>query len=299
MKKQGKPEHLPVKIYYEDTDAGGVVYHANYLRYMERARSEWLAQIGYEHRELAEKANAAFVVSSLDIRYKVPARLDDRLEVRTTPTRMGPVRIVFEQEVVFPETGVVAAAATVEVACVDPGSGRVTRMPPDLTSTVAALFPELVKPRVAATPSTRPRRERESVLVRATSEDAERLAELNGVLLEEERYDRSFTVNELRDRMREFLDRESVYDAYFITDEGSVAGYALANREANPVYIRQFYIDPAFRRRGLGRQAVNELLELYGTKVLDVEVMAWNALGMRFWEALGFKHRYNGLRLNG
>ena len=299
MKKHGKPDHLPVKIYYEDTDAGGVVYHANYLRYMERARSEWLAQIGYEHRELAEKANAAFVVSSLDIRYKVPARLDDRLEVRTTPTRLGPVRIVFEQEVVFPDSGVVAAAATVEVACVDPGSGRVTRMPRDLTGTVVRLFPELAKKREMAASSPRPHRERERVLEPATSEDAGRLAELNRVLLEEERYDRSFTANELLDRMRGFLDQESDYDAFFITQGGATAGYALVNREANPVYIRQFYIDPGFRRRGLGRQAVDELLEHYATKVLDVEVMEWNALGMRFWEALGFKHRYNGLRLNG
>ncbi len=299
MKNQKKPDPLPLKIYYEDTDAGGVVYHANYLRYMERARSEWLAQLGYEHRELAAQANAAFVVSSLDIRYKVPARLDDRLEVRTTPTRMGPVRIVFEQEVVFRDSGVVAAAATVEVACVDPTAGRIARMPRELVSTVEALYPELAKQGTEEASSSPSRQEANVALERATRADVDRLAGLNQLLLEEERYDRVFAMDELRERMRGFLDPESGYDAFFITHDRTVAGYALVNRETDPVYIRQFYIDPGYRRRGLGRQAVNKLLELYGTTALDVEVMAWNTLGMRFWEALGFKHRYNGLRLSG
>ena len=65
-----QPFEFPVKVYYEDTDAGGVVYYANYLRFMERARSEWLYSVGFEHRKLAEEWEAGFIVRNLEIAYR-------------------------------------------------------------------------------------------------------------------------------------------------------------------------------------------------------------------------------------
>ena len=75
---------LPIRVYYEDTDAGGIVYHANYLRWMERVRTEWLRALGAQHGALAAREGVQFVVSELEIRYLRPARLDDLLTVDLT-----------------------------------------------------------------------------------------------------------------------------------------------------------------------------------------------------------------------
>ena len=72
---------LPVRVYYEDTDAAGIVYYANYLRFLERARSEWLRSLGFDHVGLRAGHDAALVVAHVSIDYLVPARLDDRLDV--------------------------------------------------------------------------------------------------------------------------------------------------------------------------------------------------------------------------
>jgi len=72
---------LSMRVYYEDTDAGGIVYHANYLRWMERVRTEWLRALGAHHQQIAERDGLQFVVSDLEIRYLKPARLDDRVRV--------------------------------------------------------------------------------------------------------------------------------------------------------------------------------------------------------------------------
>ena len=75
---------LPFRVYYEDTDAGGIVYHANYLRWMERVRTEWLRELGIRQTDLAAQHALQFVVSELEIRYVRPARLDDLLTVDLT-----------------------------------------------------------------------------------------------------------------------------------------------------------------------------------------------------------------------
>jgi acyl-CoA thioester hydrolase len=80
---------IPVRIYYEDTDAGGVVYHANYLRFMERARTEWLREIGYDLDVMTREVNLVFVVRAVTINYHKPARLNDQLNVSAELTRMG------------------------------------------------------------------------------------------------------------------------------------------------------------------------------------------------------------------
>lgn len=74
---------LPVRVYYEDTDAGGIVYHANYLRFAERARTEWLRELGFDHHDMRRSFGAAFAVRRCEATFLRPARLDDRLEVVT------------------------------------------------------------------------------------------------------------------------------------------------------------------------------------------------------------------------
>ena len=89
----------PVSVYYEDTDAGGVVYYANYLKFMERARTEWLRAAGFELGRLAADAKTMFVVVRADVEYKAAARLDDRLVVESQLAEVSGVRVVFDQRV--------------------------------------------------------------------------------------------------------------------------------------------------------------------------------------------------------
>src|SRR5204862_1998187 len=85
----------PVRVYWEDTDGGGVVYYANYLKFLERARSEWLRSLGYSQRVLAEDPGIVFAVVSLNIEYRKPARLDDELLITCEPKVEGAATIAF------------------------------------------------------------------------------------------------------------------------------------------------------------------------------------------------------------
>lgn len=89
----------PVRVYYEDTDAGGVVYYANYLKFMERARTEWLRTRGLDQDVLLKEQDLVFAVRSLSIDYIRPARLDDLLQVRVTVSKLRRASIVFEQTI--------------------------------------------------------------------------------------------------------------------------------------------------------------------------------------------------------
>jgi acyl-CoA thioester hydrolase len=90
---------IPVRIYYEDTDTGGVVYYANYLRFMERARTDWLRAQGFEQTALADEHQIVLAVKQANIKYIKPARLDDSLEVSAKITRIGSASITFNQQV--------------------------------------------------------------------------------------------------------------------------------------------------------------------------------------------------------
>jgi acyl-CoA thioester hydrolase len=90
---------FPVRVYFESTDAGGVVYHAEYLKFLERARTEWLRHLGYDHQALARDHRVIFVVTALAVDYMKPARLDDSLAVSVRLDSLGKVRCVFAQEV--------------------------------------------------------------------------------------------------------------------------------------------------------------------------------------------------------
>ncbi|PID41766.1 MAG: 4-hydroxybenzoyl-CoA thioesterase [Proteobacteria bacterium] len=125
---------LPIRVYIEDTDAGGIVFYANYLKFMERARTEMIRESGYEIRSgLQDGVN--FVVSGLSIDYRSPARLDDLLLSRVRIARLGKSRIVFDQRIVRAEdsgSGTVyreLAVAEVVVGCVSLSSGKPVKMP--------------------------------------------------------------------------------------------------------------------------------------------------------------------------
>lgn len=87
------------RVYYEDTDAGGVVYYANYLKYMERARTEWLRTLGVEQDDLIQELNVLFAVRSVNIEYKKPARFNDSLVVSVEPHTLKPASISFKQDI--------------------------------------------------------------------------------------------------------------------------------------------------------------------------------------------------------
>lgn len=125
----------PVRVYYEDTDAGGVVYHTGYIRYFERARTEWLRALGYSQKQLAEEEGVLFTVVDLAIQYRKPARLDDLLEVRSA-ARVGGASVDFSQQVLAAD-GAVLAAGEVRVACVDARSMRPRRLPAGLAARLA------------------------------------------------------------------------------------------------------------------------------------------------------------------
>ena len=92
------PFTLPVRVYYEDTDAGGVVYHSNYLKFMERGRTEFLRCLGYDQHQLI-KQKCLFVVADCSVRFRRPGRLDDKLQVNTWLESTGKVRLVFRQSI--------------------------------------------------------------------------------------------------------------------------------------------------------------------------------------------------------
>ena len=101
MKHEQKPNAftIPVRIYYEDTDAGGVVYYANYLKFLERCRTEWLRSIGHEQGNLLRDSGIAFVVRSVNLEYLKPARLDDLLTVSLEVEKISRSQIFFRQHI--------------------------------------------------------------------------------------------------------------------------------------------------------------------------------------------------------
>jgi acyl-CoA thioester hydrolase len=118
---------LPVRIYYEDTDAGGVVYYANYLRFCERARTEWLRTLGVGQRQLLAAGGPLFVVRSVQADYLAPARLDDSLIVVTTINDLRGASVRFSQRIFRDET--LLFTAEVKIVCVAPDKGRPTSWP--------------------------------------------------------------------------------------------------------------------------------------------------------------------------
>jgi len=132
---EGHEHLLPVRVYYEDTDFTGVVYHANYLRFFERGRTEFLRAAGVEHAELlALPEPCAFAVTHISIAYRRAARVDDALEVRTLNRKGRGVRMEAVQRIL--RDGELIAEALVEVVCIRL-DGRPRRPPPELSERIA------------------------------------------------------------------------------------------------------------------------------------------------------------------
>ena len=128
---------LPVRVYYEDTDAGGVVYYANYLKFCERARTDWLRAIGFEQGRLSAEDGVVFVVRSVKADYLQSAVLDDLLEVVTTIARLGHASVVFAQKILRGDQAVFDAQIT--IACIDSTAKRAIPIPPAVRDQFATL----------------------------------------------------------------------------------------------------------------------------------------------------------------
>ncbi len=123
-----------MRIYWEDTDAGGVVFYANYLKFFERARTEWLRSAGFSQEALRHETQRMFVVSSTEVRYIAPARLDDLIEVSVSIVEVGRASFLIDQQA--RRHGVLLAEGRIRAGCVDAHTFRPARMPAAL---IAAL----------------------------------------------------------------------------------------------------------------------------------------------------------------
>ena len=117
-----------IRVYYEDTDAGGVVFYANYLRFMERARTEWLRDIGFDHKNLVEKYKLIFAVKNLKINYMKPGYLDDLLTITSKLLNNRGASLVFQQEIIN-EKDELLTQAEVKIACLNSNTLKASPMP--------------------------------------------------------------------------------------------------------------------------------------------------------------------------
>ncbi len=131
----------PLRVYYEDTDTGGIVYYANYLKFFERARTEWLRSAGIGQQLMTEQENVMFVVKSTAIDYHAPAKLDDRLEVSVTLEKLGRASVNVEQAVwrldgAAPE---LLCSGHIRIGCVDTRSLRPAPIPATVLDKIKGL----------------------------------------------------------------------------------------------------------------------------------------------------------------
>ncbi|TNG95109.1 tol-pal system-associated acyl-CoA thioesterase [Pasteurellaceae bacterium USgator11] len=129
-------QQMPIRVYYEDTDAGGVVYHARYLHFFERARTEFLRELGFEQQKLLVDFHLAFVVRKMQIDYRTAAKLDDALVVETLIRQLKQASIVFEQKLLREDE--LLSEATVLVATVDLSKMKPIPMPEEIRAVLAA-----------------------------------------------------------------------------------------------------------------------------------------------------------------
>jgi len=131
----------------------------------------------------------------------------------------------------------------------------------------------------------------------ASSADLDVLAIMNKQLIEDEKHDNPMSVSELKQRMEGFIAGD--YLALLGMEKDNIIGYALVNKNAKPLYLRQFFIRREERRKGHGRRLFYSLLEYLNTDTIDIEVLAWNETGKSFWESLQFGPRSIYMRYEG
>jgi acyl-CoA thioester hydrolase len=129
-----KAFELPVRVYYEDTDAGGVVYYANYLKFLERARTDWLRGLGYEQTALMRDPGILFAVRRVEVDYLAPARFDDALMVEATVDRVSRVSLQFRQRIRRDDA--VLVDAVVQVVCLDKDKFKPVAIPARMRETL-------------------------------------------------------------------------------------------------------------------------------------------------------------------
>ena len=133
MTDTGKPFEWPIRVYYEDTDAQGVVYYANYFRFLERTRTEWLRALGVDMVALAEEERRIFVVADIQAKFLAPARLSDELTVTARATSVTRVAFDIEQNIYRGNIdGKLLVSSMVKAAYLDADTMRPKRMPPSL-----------------------------------------------------------------------------------------------------------------------------------------------------------------------
>lgn len=125
-----------IRVYWEDTDAGGVVFYANYLKFFERARTEWIRAMGVSQHTMAEETGAVFIVRHTEVGYLAPARLDDHIEIRSRMERIGGASVVFVQEAWRGEQCL--SQGTIKVGCVDKASFKPTPVPKEVMQKIKA-----------------------------------------------------------------------------------------------------------------------------------------------------------------
>jgi acyl-CoA thioester hydrolase len=140
-----EPHRFAVRIHWEDTDAAGIVYYANYLRFIERARSDLVGERGVDQAALLADGGVVFPVRRCEIDYLQPARLDDRLEVRTTLRKLGGASLNMDQDIYRGEEKLIQAK--VRLACID-GTGRPRRLPDQVRTALTRIVIHTVLPDV-------------------------------------------------------------------------------------------------------------------------------------------------------
>jgi acyl-CoA thioester hydrolase len=121
-----------LRVYWEDTDAGGVVFYANYLKFFERARTEWLRSFGHSQQQMRDETGAVFVVAETSVRYLRPARLDDVLDVTVRVLEAGRASLLIAQQALRGDA--LLAEGTIRIGCVDVRSFRPRRIPIDINA---------------------------------------------------------------------------------------------------------------------------------------------------------------------
>ncbi|MEO8080349.1 MAG: tol-pal system-associated acyl-CoA thioesterase [Caldimonas sp.] len=125
---------LALRVYWEDTDAAGIVFYANYLKFFERARTEWLRSKGFEQERLRSSLGIAFVVTDTSVRYRAPARLDDVLDVSVSVDHCGQASLTLAQDARC--AGGLVAEGTIRIGCVELGTFRPCRIPNDILQAI-------------------------------------------------------------------------------------------------------------------------------------------------------------------
>jgi acyl-CoA thioester hydrolase len=128
----GEAFSWPIRVYWEDTDAGGIVFYANYLKFFERARTEWLRSLGLQQRALRERTGQMFVVGETSVRYHRAARLDDELLVTARVQETGRASLIIAQQAILKASGSLLCDGSIRIGWVDAASLKPARIPPTL-----------------------------------------------------------------------------------------------------------------------------------------------------------------------